>query len=202
MRPELHAPRSGPRRDLLIAGAAALVGGGVAIVAASGGGSRGRVRRQGITAAQADVAVLVSLLALEQRQIAAYTGAAPHLGGAARNEAATFLVQEQQHAAALRSAIGALGAPLPNTQGAVLPPHVLSKLRHERGALAYLAAVERMALTAYSGAVEGISTEDARVTAAAILATEAEHLAVLTGTPGSPRLSGAFAGIDAEMRRA
>lgn len=188
---EGHRRLRHPRRDFVIAAAAALAGGGVALAASGGAGAKkqSRVTTQPMTEADADVAVLGSLLDVELRQGAAYAVAAGALRGRSRAAARGLLSQERQHAQALVRAVGDLGAsPAPLPSRAVLEAEVPS-LHDDAHAFSYLADLERHAIVAYTDALVRLSTEDVRVTIAAILATEAEHRALLLAMLHHPHLS-------------
>jgi bacterioferritin (cytochrome b1) len=188
-------PSGSSRRELLMASAVAAAGGGTAVVVASCGGSGSKTPSVAtVSTAQmaSDAAILNALLDQEYGSIAAYTLAAAKLNGRALASARTFLGQERRHAAALVSAIQALG-------GVPAPPRSRSeydatfpRLRGERDALSFELDVETTAVAAYADALGKIATIDVRVTAAAILTTEAEHEAVVLGDLGRPQVPEPF----------
>lgn len=184
------------RRELLVAAGAGATGAAVAIVAASGGGRRthsNHVRTTTTTEAQADVALLSSLLDVERRTIATYSVASVALRGRTLALAEAFLAHERQHATALVNAIYALGAAPAAAVGSAQYAAALAPPAHRRDALAMLLASEEQTLGVYVDALPRVATEEVRLTVAAILAAEAEHAAVVRGRLGRPELAGAFA---------
>jgi rubrerythrin len=165
-----------------------------ALVASCGGSdSKSRsVATVSTTQAESDAAILGALLDQEYDAIAAYTLLATKLHGGALASARRFAGHERQHADALARAIGRLGAapapPRPQTEYAAGFP----KLRGERDALSLALDVETTAVAAYADALGKLATDSVRVTAAAILTTEAEHAAVVLGDLGRPQVPQAF----------
>jgi rubrerythrin len=175
------------RRELLVAAGAA------AVLSSCGGGSKsGSVATVSTAQADSDVAILGSLLDQENSSIAAYSRLASKLRGPALASAQRFLGHERRHAAALSSAIRALGnapeAPRPRSEYEAGFP----RLRTARDALSFALDVETTAIAAYSDAIGKIATDTARVTAATILVTESEHAAVALGALGRPQTPAAF----------
>lgn len=131
----------------------------------------------------ADAEELTALLAFEQRAVAFYAAAAGRAEGARGATLARLLQHERAHAAALRGALRARGARPPE------PPAA----GHEGGdPLAGALALEREAVAAYERALPRLHDPDLRVLAASILATEAEHLAVVRSELGRVPAPAAF----------
>ncbi|GAC1317348.1 MAG: hypothetical protein NVSMB25_04810 [Thermoleophilaceae bacterium] len=184
------------RRDLLVATLALAAGGGVTLLASSARDARTKpspTRSTTTTEAEADLALLNDLVVQERRSIAAYTLAVDQLADSdARRSAAIFLIHERQHAAALERSIRDLGAsPVADPTTADFEADLAANLsRH--AILELIVAIEHDAIAGYVDALESASVEDVRVTTAAVLATEAAHLAVVLEDLGRAPLTGAF----------
>jgi hypothetical protein len=159
--------------------AAALAGCGTA------GGSRLRVRGG---AAHADAKLLNGLLALERRAIAAYTASIPLLTGYDRRAATVFLRQELAHAGELLGLLKRVGA----GENPRVPNYSLGRPRSRRELLALLHELERAQLAGYVDALPRLTPGVLRQTAAAILADDAQHAAVLRGALGLAPIPTAF----------
>ena len=184
----IRAPEGLTRRGLL-------AGGGVAAAAAFEGCTRkpspSNVPLSKHTAgAPADARLLNDLLASERFAIAAYAAGLPLLGRDAARTAKQFLGQEIAHADELegliRQAGGKLGQPpafydLGNPQG-------------EREVLELLHRAERAQVAAYGRAIPLLEPPRLRAAAAAILANDAQHLAVMRAQLGAAPVPGAFVG--------
>jgi hypothetical protein len=134
-------------------------------------------------AARRDVALLNEVLAAEQHTIAVYVAAVPVLGGTARRAAAAFLAHDLQHTGILRALITALGgvpraAPQSADVGAPSGPS---------GLLARVERLERGQATAAEEAIAAVSSPHLRQALAALLADDAQHVAVLGALRSSAR---------------
>ena len=112
-----------------------------------------------------------------------YAAARERLGGLGGR----FLRHEQAHARALERALAALGTepepPRPRSAYANdFPP-----LRTREDALRFALDVEETQIAAYGDSVPTLYTPELRVTLATILATQAEHMAVLLGELDEPQ---------------
>lgn len=183
------------RRELVVAGAAGAVGAAVAVVATSGSKSPPTPRPtppQITAAADLDIVVLSALLEFERHAVKVYSLATVALIGGALETAETLLAQERQHAGAVDRAIRDLGGTPAPTGAFDEWDAAQAAARGRRTTLAALHALEQRAVGIYLDAVAQITTEDVRATVAEILASEAEHLAVVTGELGVPQLETPF----------
>jgi hypothetical protein len=137
---------------------------------------------------RADVALLSGLLAAERYAIAAYAAGMPLLGRDAARAAKQFLGQELAHAAELEGLIKQAGA-----KPAKAPAfYELGNPRGELDVLHLLHRAESAQLAAYGRAIPRLEPPRLRAAAAAILANDAQHLAVLRAVLGAPPVPGAF----------
>jgi rubrerythrin len=137
---------------------------------------------------EADVEILNSALDLELMAVAAYKAGAAHLKGDVLQVGKLFLEQEQEHADGLMSAIKDSGG-VPNRAKS---SYDFPRLRSQQDVLRFAIDIENTAIAAYIDALPKLGTGDLRATAAAIVANEAEHIAVLLGALGEPQVPGAF----------
>lgn len=136
--------------------------------------------------------MLDSLLDLERTGVLAYGAIRDRLTGAARAAADGFLEHDRAHARALERALGELGTePTPPRPAAAyrseFPP-----LRSVEDALRFALDVEETQIAAYGDSVPALFTPELRVTVATILATQAEHMAVVLGELDEPQAPEAF----------
>ncbi len=170
------------RRAVVCSSALAVAG-----LALAGCGSRAPIRVSA-DARELDVKLLNDALAIEQRSIAAYTVAAPLLGGFGSKMAGQFLGQELLHAGELRKLIK-------QVRGYAHSPLSHYDLGHPRGRdrlLALLHALEREQIGAYLAAIARISSPDLRQSLAPILANDAQHVTVLRAQQGLPAMTAPF----------
>lgn len=137
---------------------------------------------------QADVEVLNGALDLELMAIAAYKEVAALLKGDALEIGKTFLAQEQEHADGLSAAIKDAGG----TPNRAKSSYGFRTLRSQNDALRFAVELENTAIAAYIDALPKLTQGDLRATAAAIVTTEAEHVAVLLDALGRDPMAGAF----------
>jgi rubrerythrin len=158
----------------------AAVGGSSAVLAACGSSKTTdrKTASEGSTDVE-DVLVLNNALDLEYQAVAAYAAGMKILTGANLRAARRFRDQERQHAASLAAAIKNLGA-TPNGPGRYTFP----RLRTQREFLRFASFLENTAIAAYIDALPRLNSPDTRAAGAAILANEAEHLAVLNSALG------------------
>lgn len=184
-------PPGRSRRALLggatvaLAGAASLAAGGCGTQAKTGAHS---VHRARTPVRQADITLLEGLLDLERHTVAAYTAGIPLLGHDDAKTAKQFLDEELQHTGELISLIKAAGGDAP-------PRRAAFDLGHPAGAtgvLELLHGLERTQIVTYLDAIPRLSPGPVRAAAAAILASDAQHIAVLRRAQGKPALAGPF----------
>ena len=136
----------------------------------------------------ADVEILNSALDLELMAVAAYKAGAAHLKGDVLAVGKLFLEQEQEHADGLTSAIKDAGG-IPNR---AKRSYDFPELRSQTDVLRFAVDLENTAIAAYIDALPKLGKGDLRATAAAIVANEAEHVAVLRGALGHEQVPDAF----------
>lgn len=173
------------RRRFFRASGVATAGGSAAFLAACGGGSG---KTQNETAAAADIALLNSVIDLENTAIAAYTAGAPLLKGEVLKLGRELLGQEKEHADALSTAVTQLGGHPSRPKAAYDFPRV----RTQRDVLLLANMIEHEAIAAYLDALPKLSSPDLRATAASIVTNEAEHVSLLLGALGRPQVPTAF----------
>jgi rubrerythrin len=137
---------------------------------------------------EADVEILNSALDLELMAVAAYKAGAAHLKGDVLQVGKLFLEQEQEHADGLVSAIKDAGG-VPNRAKS---SYDFPRLRSQQDVLRFAIDIENTAIAAYIDALPKLGKGDLRATAAAIVANEAEHIAVLLGALGEQQVPDAF----------
>ena len=176
------------RREVLVASAALAGGAGAALVAGCGDDEpkRGVTETISTTEVQTDLATLATLLDLEESSAVAYDTIAPRLGGI------EFGRHEREHALALRRMIGRVGGVPAPAKPAEEYRASFPEIASRRDALNFALDLETTSIGAYADALETVATEPVRVTLAQILATEAEHAAVLLGRLGRPQVPDAF----------
>ena len=136
----------------------------------------------------ADVEILNSALDLELMAVAAYKAGAALLKGELLSVGTLFLEQEQEHADGLASAIKAAGG----TPNKALASYDFPELKSQSDVLRFAVDLENTAIAAYIDALPKLGEGDLRATAAAIIANEAEHVAVLLGALGMDQVPDAF----------
>jgi bacterioferritin (cytochrome b1) len=169
-------------RRWLLRGAGASASGVAAILLAACGGSH-HISAQTTTTApvhNGDVELLNHLLDLEHLGIAAYTAGIPLLSPSGRMIGQRFLTQEISHAGELAGLVGQAGG-LPNKSK---PSYDLGHPRTGDDVLSLLHEVERSQISAYLQAIPVLSMPSTRAAAAAILANDAQHIAVLRSQLG------------------
>jgi rubrerythrin len=136
----------------------------------------------------ADVELLNLALDLELEAVAAYKAAAGMLRGDALAAAKRFVEHEQEHASRLTAAIReAGGKPNRPRRSYDFPP-----LRSQQDALRFAISLEDVAIAAYIDLLPKLGRGELRATAAAIVANEAEHVAVLRTALGEEPVPAAF----------
>jgi bacterioferritin (cytochrome b1) len=170
-------------RRWLLRGAGAAAGGVATVLLAACGGSH-HVSAQTTTTTTAvhsrDVVLLNHLLDLEHIGIAAYTAGIPLLSPAGRMAGQRFLTQELSHAGELAGLVNQAGG-LPNKSK---PSYDLGHPRTGDDVLKLLHEIERTQISAYLQAIPKVSMPSTRAALAAVLANDAQHIAVLRSELG------------------
>jgi rubrerythrin len=181
------------RREILVASAALAGGASAALIASCGGGSNTQTTQTVSTIQmQDDAAILNTLLDLESSAVVAYGVIGRHVTGSAVALTKKLRSQEMAHAAALRAAIPKLGEAAASPKSAAEYESTFPALPDQRAAISFALDVEDTAIGAYADAIAKVVTDDVRRTLATIMATEAEHAAVLLGRLGRPQAPDAF----------
>jgi hypothetical protein len=180
------APEAEPSSRRTLLGAAA--GAGLLVLSACGSsGIRARVKKVG-TVPALDVPILNHLLDVELLGIAAYTAGIPLLASAAQDAAKQFLLQELSHAGELAGLVKEAHRRPHELQ----PSYALGHPRTAHDVLVLLHGIERAQLNAYLDAIPRLSGGPVRAAAAALLANDAQHVAVLRTHLGEPPIPAAF----------
>ena len=172
-----------PRRTLLKSAAGAVAG--LAVLGLAGCGSGAKTGQQAVKHAPppvraGDVELLGGLLELERRTVAAYTAGIPLLPHPEAKTARQFLDEELEHTGELLSLIkAAKGKPAPRRDS-----YDLGHPRTAADVLNLLHALERVQISAYLAVIPRLSPGAVRAAAATILASDAQHLAILRLTQG------------------
>jgi hypothetical protein len=130
--------------------------------------------------AQSDVELLIGLVEVERFAIAAYSAGFPLLGVAGAKAARQFLGQELAHLSELQGFIKQAGGKAPRPRAF----YDLGEPRDERQVLELLHRAERAQLRGYLDAIPMLSPPRLRAAIAAILANDAQHMAVLRAQLG------------------
>lgn len=136
----------------------------------------------------ADVEILNRALDLEHEAIAAYTAGIPLLGGLAQAAAKRFLGHELSHAGELSGLIGQAGGKANKPKQG----YDLGQPRTRHQVLELLHALERAEIAGYLQAMATVSPGPVRAAVGAILANDAQHVAILRSSLGRPPLVGPF----------
>jgi rubrerythrin len=183
-----------PRRAFLALAAAGAGAATAAAIASCGGSGDSEPPTETVSTTQmkGDAAALNALLDLEYTAIVGYELVLGRLHGADRALARVVLGHEQQHAAALETAVRGVEAEPIERRPAREYASTFPALRSRREALAFATDLENTAVAAYVDALGKINTDAVRVRIAAILVAEAEHLAATRLRLGRPAVPRAF----------
>jgi rubrerythrin len=189
-------PGDGRSRRGLIGGAAAAAG---TLVLAGCGGSSGSARTDS-TADQTgtsttddtsprDVELLATALELERRTIDAYVACIPLLSKTNAQAAVIWLSAEIQHTGELIALIKqAGGKPAPRANS-----YELGRMpSNQAQALALLASFEQLQISYYLRTISQLQLATARAAVSTILASDAQHIALLRLVQGKPAVPSAF----------
>jgi hypothetical protein len=168
------------RRALLRGAGAALAGAGTLGLAACGSSQKDK---SGTTAGdqlpqpvgRKDIEILGRLLDLERRTVAAYTAGMPLLPKPEAKTARQFLFEELQHTGELLSLIKTAGGDDPPRRAS----YDLGHPRDDKQVLALLHTLERAQIAAYLDAIPRLKPGPVRAAATTILASDAQHIAIL-----------------------
>ena len=192
----MSEPGDGRSRRGLIGGAVAAAG---TLVLAGCGGSSGSARTDS-TADQTgtsttddtsprDVELLATALELERRTIDAYVACIPLLGKTNAQAAVIWLSAEIQHTGELIALIKqAGGKPAPRANS-----YELGRMpSNQAQALALLASFEQLQISYYLRTISQLQLATARAAVSTILASDAQHIALLRLVQGKPAVPSAF----------
>jgi hypothetical protein len=171
------------RRALLSGAGATLVSAGALALAGCGReGATGprAVKKAKPTVQRSDLAILAGLLELERKTVAAYTAGFPLLTRTDAKIAKQFLNQELEHTGALLALIKAGGGPAPLRSAS----YDLGHPSDDRQVLALLHELERAQITAYLHAIPRLKPGPVRAAVASILASDAQHVAIIRSALG------------------
>jgi Ferritin-like domain len=171
------------------------VGGTVGLAALTlvGCGSSGKVPTQAVEGSPQpvqsdDVAILNRLLDLERQTVAAYTAGTPLLPRPEARTARQFLDEELEHTGELLSLIKAADGISVDRR----PSYDLGHPRSAGDVLTLLHALERAQVSEYLAAIPRLSPGPVRAAAASILASDAQHIAILRLAQGDVPAPSAF----------
>ena len=183
------SPRPSTRRELFARAGGGLVA-GAALLAAGCGAHSAQLIRKRISPGEAalDVVLLNGLLDIEHRAIAAYSNGIPLLAGHNQRAARNFLGDEFNHASELISLIVRHGG----TPNKAASSYDFGSPQSEADLLALFARLEREQIGAYLTAVPLVTPGPMRATLAAILGSDAQHVALLRKALGEPALLSPF----------
>jgi hypothetical protein len=180
------------RRQLLTAATGIAAAGGAVLLAGCGGSSSSspRIRVKKVNGVpRGDVPMLQHLLDLEHLAIAAYTASTPLFASYWEQKAAEqFLEQELAHAGEIAGLIRKGGAKGHKPRES----YALGHPRTRGDVLRLLHRIESAQISAYLYAIPRLSGNDVRPALGAILANEAQHVAVLRAYQGQPPVPAAF----------
>jgi Ferritin-like domain len=182
----------GAARRELLAGAGATVAAGATVVLA-GCGSNAHVPRHAVKSAPAsvrrrDIAILNAALYLERRTVAAYTAGIPLLTRPQRKACGQYLNEELEHTGELLALIkAAKGVAIPRA-----PSYDIGHPRDGAAVLALLHELERQQIAGYVAAIPKLSPGPVRSAVASILASDAQHIAMIRLEQGEDPLPTAF----------
>lgn len=183
--PEGGGEGSESRRALLRAAGAAV--GGLMIAGCGSQSLKAQVHNSK-PVLDSDVALLNHLLDLEHWAIAAYTAGTPLLGPAVVKAGQLFLNDEMSHAGTLAGLVKAAG-------GKPLMPAASYPLGHPSSSddvLAVLHEIENAQITAYLNAITLLEPGSVKSSVAAILANDAQHVAVVRAALRQPAVPSPF----------
>lgn len=178
------------RRALLRGAGQAIVGvGALAIISGCGGQAPSGSRSTQISepAVRTDLQILNAALALERRTVTAYIAAIPLVPHSLVKGAKAFLSEELEHTGELISLIKGAGGKAPDRADSYdLGPSP----RNASEVLALLHSLERLQIASYLSWIPRLSPGPVRAAVSTILASDAQHVAILRAAQGQPALAG------------
>lgn len=153
------------------------------------GGSAPSGTQIGQAAVETDLQILTAALALERRTVTAYVAAIPLVPLGFVKGAKAFLSEELAHTGELISLIKGTGAKAPDRADSYdlgAPP------RGPEDVIALLHSLERLQIASYLTWIPRLSPGPLRAAVSTILASDAQHVAVLRATEGQPALAAPF----------
>jgi hypothetical protein len=177
------------RRTILSRSGVVLAAGAGLAIAGCGSQHRRPHRKLSPEREHADIGVLNHLLGIEHVAAAAYTAGIPLLSGDIAADCRRFLDDELAHA-------GELFLLIKRQNGTPVKPQATYPLGGTPGSridvLTLLHTIERRQITAYLEAIPLVAPGAARAALAAILGSDAQHVAVVRGALGEAPLVGPF----------
>lgn len=192
----MSEPGGGQSRRGWLGGAAAVVG---AVVVTGCGGSSGSAKtdstagQTGTTAnknaSPRDVELLAAALELERRTVNAYVASVPLLSKPESQAAAGWLSAELEHTGELIGLIGQAGGKAPPRADS----YEIGPMPSDQAqTLALLAGLEQLQIAHYLTIIPELELATARAAVSSILASDAQHLALLRYAQGKPPVPSAF----------
>ncbi|MBA3746114.1 MAG: ferritin-like domain-containing protein [Solirubrobacterales bacterium] len=181
----LRDPHS--RRRFFAASGVSVAGGSAMFLSACGDDTKNPVLGPD-ESDEADVEILNAALDLELMAVAAYKAGAAKLTGDVLAVGKHFLEQEQEHADGLMAAIKDAGG----TPNRAKKSYEFPELKSQKDVLRFALDLENTVIASYIDALPKLGEGDLRATVAAIVANEAQHVAVLLGALGEPQVPDAF----------
>lgn len=176
--PSQGRPRS--RRDFIRLAGLTAAGGSAGLVAACGDGG-GSASTGGGGSGEADVGLLNAALDFEYTAVAAYAACAELARSSLLKLCRQFHDQEREHAAGLARAIDSLGGTPRRPKTATEYARSFPRMRRAADVLRFAIDLENKAVASYMDTIPRLSSGELRQTGAAIVSSEAEHLATLMG---------------------
>jgi bacterioferritin (cytochrome b1) len=175
------------RRAMLRTSGAGLVVGATVLAAGCGASQPGKPKHKlSEEQRRANVEILNGALDLEHKAIAAYTAGTPLLSPSAQKIAQQFLSHELAHADELSGLI----IRQHGTPEKARPSYDLGHPRSADQVLALLHDIEQAQIRAYLAAIPEVAPGTIRSALAAILGSDAQHIALLRLNLGQPAFAG------------
>ena len=182
------SPPDGESRRGFLRAASPAAAAALALAGCGGSVKHPMVKRVSAPARHRDVEILNRALDLERRTVEAYIAGIPLLNKPDGKTAKQFLNEELEHA-------GELLALIKTAKGKAVPRAASYELGHPRdGAevLTLLHELERLQIAGYLDAIPQLSPGPVRAAVATILASDAEHIAILRLAQGAVPAPSAF----------
>lgn len=160
-----------------------------ALIGCGGQTSNGSPTPISEAAVATDLRILNAALVLERRTVHAYIAAIPLLPRSLVKGAKAFLSEELAHTGELISLIKGAGAKAPDRADSY---DIGSTPRTPQQVVAVLHEFERLQIASYLSWIPHLSPGPLRASVATILASDAQHVAILRAAQGAPALASAF----------